>query len=151
MKSSLNWQQFGLKNNPYDTLPLVEGGDIAIQDAFVGRQKERKFIDAIFESEDRACITICGDTGVGKTSLTNFEKVVWKYTQTRLLFSFRREIEACDELLNKRAFIIEILGSVIREIKLLDPKLLKEDLLMRIQAILDISQSISISAGISGG
>ena len=151
MNTPINWQQFGLKNNPYDTLPLVEGGDISIKDAFVGRRKERQFLDGIFESEDRACIAVCGDTGVGKTSLTNFEKFIWKYTNEKLLFSFRREIEACDDLLNKRPFIIEILGSVVREIQLLEPTLLKEELFRRIQAILDISQSLSISGGLSGG
>jgi hypothetical protein len=32
--NGINWQQFGLKKNPYDTLPLVEGGDISIDKEF---------------------------------------------------------------------------------------------------------------------
>ncbi len=150
MKSPINWQQFGLKNNPYDTLPLVEGGDISIKDAFVGRVKEREFIDNIFNADNRGCLVICGETGVGKTSLANFQKFIWKYTTPKLLFSFRREIEACDEILNKKSFVIEILGSVVREISFLDPKLLKEDLLIKIQSLLDVSQTLSISGGVSG-
>ena len=126
MDSPISWQQFGLKNNPYDTLPLIEGGNVSIQLAFVGREKERNFLDNIFESEDRFCLAICGETGVGKTSLANYQKFIWKYKTPKLLFSFRREIEACDELLSKKNFIIEILGSVLREIKLLDPELLKK-------------------------
>ena len=36
----VTWQQFGLKKNPYDTLPLIEGGDLSIEKAFVGRREE---------------------------------------------------------------------------------------------------------------
>ncbi len=151
MQSPVNWQQFGLKNNPYDTFPLVEGGDISIKDAFVGRIKERQFLDSIFESENRVCLTICGDTGVGKTSLANFHKFIWKYSTPKLLFSFRREIEACEDLLDKKSFIIEILASVLREIKLLDPDLLKNEFLVKAQSIVDISQSLTISGGLSVG
>src|SRR3989339_139444 len=145
----INWQQFGLKKDPYDTVPLVEGGDLPIEKAFIGRQQEKSFLDSLFESTDRACLTICGDVGVGKTSLVNFNKFIWKYRTPKLLFSFRREIEANGELLNKRAFLIEIIGSVLREIKLLDPNLLKNDLLMKINQVVDINQSIAFSAGIN--
>jgi len=146
---NINWQQFGLKKNPYDTIPLVEGGDLPIQKAFVGREKEKEFLDNLFESENRLCLTICGDVGVGKTSLANFQKVIWKYNKPKLLFSFRREIEACDELLNKKNFLIEIIGSVLREIKLLQPDLLKNELLIKLNQVVDINQTISISAGVS--
>ncbi len=146
----ISWQQFGLKKDPYDTLPLVEGGDIPIEDAFVGRMEERKFLDALFESENRVCLTIIGDVGVGKTSLANFQKLIWKYNKPKLLFSFRREIEATDTLLNKTNFLIEIIGSTLREIRLIDPDLLKNDLLRKLNQIVDITQSASISASVGG-
>src|SRR5258708_5355508 len=100
---SINWQQFGLKKNPYDTLPLVEGGELSLEKAFVGRIKEREFLDNLYESESRLCLTICGNVGVGKTSLANFHKFIWKYCKpNKLLFSFRREIEITEKILNKR-------------------------------------------------
>ena len=136
---SINWQQFGLKKNPYDTLPLIEGGDLSINKAFVGRDSEKQFLDSLLESNNRLCLTICGDVGVGKTSLANFQKFIWKYTKSKLLFSFRREIEANRDLLNKKNFLIEIIGSVLREIRLLDPNLLKNDLLKKLSQIVDIS------------
>ena len=145
----IDWQQFGLRTNPYDILPLVEGGDLSLEDAFIGRAKERNFLDDIFESEDRTCLTICGETGVGKTSLANVHKYVWKYKKKKLLFSCRREIEASDTLLNKQSFLLEIIGSVLREIKLLQPELLKEDLLLKLEQIVDISQMMTISGGLS--
>lgn len=151
MSNNINWQQFGLKGNPYDTVPLGEGGSMPIEKAFVGRTNEREFIDGILDSEDRLCLAVCGETGVGKTSLLNFEKLIWKYKTPKLLFSFRREIEACEDLLSKRDFIIEVLASIIREIKLIDPKLLVDDFLKKVQNIVDISQDLSISAGLSGG
>ncbi len=145
----VNWQQFGLKKDPYDTLPLVEGGDLPIEKAFVGRENEREFLNNLFESENHLCLTICGDVGVGKTSLINFHKFIWKYSKPKLLFSFRREIEACEDLLNKKNFLIEIIGSVLREIRLLQPDLLKEELLVKLNQIVDISQTMAISGGVS--
>src|SRR3989338_8850598 len=147
----INWQQFGLRKNPYDTLPLIEGGDLLIDKAFIGRSAERKFLDSLFESNNRICLTVCGDVGVGKTSLANFHKFIWKYTKSKLLFSFRREIEANNDLLNKKTFLIEIIGSILREIRLLDPDLLKNELLKKLSQIVDISQTIALSGGFSGG
>jgi len=145
----INWQQFGLRKNPYDTLPLVEGGDISIDKAFVGRNAEKKILDDLFASNDRVCLTICGDVGVGKTSLANFHKFIWKYTKEKLLFSFRREIEANNDILNKKNFLVEIIGSFLREIRLLQPDLLKDELLEKISQIVDFSQTLALSGGAS--
>ena len=147
MQNLISWQQFGLKKNPYDTLPLVEGGDIPIEDAFVGRKNERSFIDNLLVMEDRLCFTVCGDVGVGKTSLINFQKFIWKYKKEKLLFSARREIEANNRLLNKKNFIIEIIGSILQEIKLKDSDLLKKDLLKKLSNLVDISQTLDLSFG----
>jgi len=147
--NSINWQQFGLRKNPYDTLPLVEGGDISIDRAFVGRSVEKKFLDDLFSSNDKVCLAICGDVGVGKTSLANFHKFIWKYTKEKLLFSFRREIEANNDILNKKNFLIEIIGSFLREIRLLQPDLLKDESLKKISQIVDFSQTLAISGGAS--
>lgn len=143
----VSWQQFGLRKNPYDTFPLVEGSDLPIDQAFVGRDLEKKFLDGLFESNNRMCLAVCGDVGVGKTSLANFHKFVWKYTKEKKLFSFRREIEANKDLLDKKSFLIEVIGSVLREIRLKDAGLLKNDLLEKLSQIVDISQTMAISGG----
>jgi GTPase SAR1 family protein len=147
--NGINWQQFGLKKNPYDTLPLVEGGDISIDKAFIGRDAEKNFLDSIFNSNSRVCLAICGDVGVGKTSLANLNKFIWKYTKEKLLFSFRREIEANADILNKNSFLIEVMGSILREIRLLEPSLLNEEPLKRALQIVDFGQTIALSGGIS--
>jgi len=143
----INWQQFGLRGNPYDILPLIEGGELPIRKAFVGREQELEFLNNLFESENRLCLTICGDVGVGKTSLANVHKFVWKYKKQKSLFSFRREIEACENLLNKKSFLLEIIGSILREIKLLQPELLSNELLKKLHQIVDIAQTTDISSG----
>ena len=52
--------------------------------------------------------------------------------------------------MNKRSFLTEVIGSTLREIKLLDPDLVKkEDLLKQLGRLVDITQSLDISAGIS--
>lgn len=147
----INWQQFGLRSNPYDTLPLIEGGELAIDKAFVGRSLELNVLKDIFLSESRTCMLILGSVGVGKTSLANFHKFLFKYVEkNKPLFSFRREIEASKNILNKRSFLTEVIGSTLREIKLLDPDLVKkEDLLKQLGKLVDITQSLDISAGIS--
>jgi len=145
----INWQQFGLKTNPYDTLPLVEGGELSLEDAFIGRDNERKSLNDLFESENNICLTVCGDTGVGKTSLANFQKFNWKYNKEKPFFSCRREIEASDTLLDKQSFLLEIIGSVLREIALIEHGLLVDPMLSKLNAIIDFTQMMAISGGIS--
>ena len=145
----INWQQFGLKKDPYDTLPLLEGGDLPIEEAFVGREKEKGLIDDMLSSSDSLRLIVGGDVGVGKTSLINFQKVIWKYKIEKRLFSFRREIEATKDLLTKRSFLVEILSSVLREITLLDPNLLKDKFLVKLNALVDISHVTHLSGGVS--
>jgi Cdc6-like AAA superfamily ATPase len=147
---AVNWQQFGLRGNPYDTEALTEGGELLIERAFVGREKEREFIEALFSSENRVALAICGDTGVGKTSLANFEKYLWKNSTPKFLFSFRREIEA-SEGFNKKNFLIEIIASVLREIQLVEPELLRNVILDRLNRVVDITQSLAITAEVSAG
>jgi len=146
---TINWQQFGLRSNPYDTEALTEGGELSIRDAFVGRESERKTIDALLESENRLALAVCGGTGVGKTSLVNYEKYLWKNNTKKQLFSFRREIEACDDLLDKRNFLLEIIASVIREMRLIEPNLLKNGIVARLSQLVDITQTMAISASVS--
>ena len=147
----INWQQFGLRSNPYDTLPLIEGGELPINKAFVGRTIELQSLKDIFLSDSRACLTILGNVGVGKTSLANFHKFLFKYEEKKKpLFSFRREIEASKNILNKKSFLTEVIGSTLREIRLLDPDLIKkEEFLQKLEKLVDITQSLDISAGIS--
>lgn len=146
----VNWQQFGLRANPYDTLPLAEGGGLSLKDAFIGRESERNTLDALFGSENNVCLTVCGDTGVGKTSLANYQKLTWKQREESALFSCRREIEATDTLLDKRNFLLEIIGSVLREIELIDSRLLKDPLLSRLNQLVNFTQSLTISGSVSG-
>lgn len=149
----MTWEQFGLKKNPYGIIPLLEGGDISITEAFVGREKERTYINNLFRSEERVCLTICGHVGVGKTSITNLEKFKWKYeNKEKPLFSFRREIEASDTILDKKSFMLEIIGSVLREIELVDPKLItKHAFLMKLNQMIDITQTMGLSGSLSAG
>jgi DNA-binding transcriptional ArsR family regulator len=144
----INWQQFGLKSNPYDTAPLVDGGGLPLKDAFIGRDNERKILDDLFELEDNICLTLCGDPGVGKTSLANFQKFMWKHNEKNAFFSCRREIEASDTLLDKRNFLLEIIGSILREIKLTESNL-SNPLLSKLNAIVDFTQKVAISGGVS--
>lgn len=146
----INWQQFGLKANPYDTLPLAEGGGLSLKDAFIGRENERNTLDTLLGSENNVCLTVCGDTGVGKTSLANYQKLIWKQREESAIFSCRREIEATDMLLDKRNFLLEIIGSVLREIELIDADLLKDPLLSRLNRLVNLTQFLAISGGISG-
>lgn len=145
----MEWQQFGLKANPYDTGALVEGGILPIEKAFVGREKERTFLDQLLTQEEHLCLVIGGNVGVGKTSMANFQKFQWKYHREKLLFSSRREIEANERLLTKEHFLIEIIGSLLREIELLNSELLKDKLLQRLSAIVDITSTIDFSVGAS--
>lgn len=160
----INWQQFGLKKNPYNIRPLQEGGDAPIEKLFVGREKEQHILDRIFASDESGCLTICGKVGVGKTSLANYEKHVWKYNRPKLLFSARRELEANEGCLTKQQFILGIITSVLREIELLDPELLKNegefarlknlgDIILTVESSWNLNVGIPLgySGGVGGG
>jgi len=144
------WQEFGLKANPFDEVALAEGGAIDIQQAFVGRDRERSVLTKITESQTHSCVAICGDVGVGKTSLANIHKHYWKYSHdNRPLFSFRGEIEARRDLLNIKNFILEIIATILREIEFLDPNLISQNkILKKVERIADITQDFSWSAGL---
>lgn len=147
----INWEDYGLRKNPFDTLPLLEGGDLPLEKAFVGRDEEKKYLNELFSSDSHANIVVCGNVGSGKTSLVSFHKYFWKYNQKeRPLFSSRREIEATASVLNKKSFLLEIIGSVLREVQLIEPKLVKNNVLLsKLHTLLDITQTISLSGGIS--
>ncbi len=126
--NSISWTLYGLKKNPFDTAPLVEGGDISIDKAFTGRVHERNVIDSIISSYEQACIIIEGKVGVGKTSLASFEKVIWKSgKKNKKLFSFRGELEASMRSLNKQTFLLEVIHALLREIELVDPEMIQNN------------------------
>ncbi|MFQ5493346.1 MAG: winged helix DNA-binding protein [Candidatus Dojkabacteria bacterium] len=144
------WPEYGLRSDPFDTMPLIEGGDINIEKAFVGRKSERDLIDEIFSATNGSRITITGDVGVGKTSFTNFEKYLWKYQKKeRGIFSFRGEIEAKDTLLNKNTFLLEIIASTLNEIQLLDSKLSNSNAALKtLKQLVEVTEVISRGGGI---
>ena len=147
--SLIQWQSFGLRGNPYDTTALTEGGELGLKDAFIGRVAEREFLDGLLLSDRRLALAVCGDTGVGKTSLANYEKYLWKREMPKALFSFRREIEVSEALLTKPKFLLEIIASVIREIRLIDQDLLKEPVLAALDRMVDITDTLTISDTVS--
>lgn len=143
------WQQYGLRQNPFDTLPLVEGGEIPINQAFIGREQERSYLDSLYQLESKGAIIIEGKLGVGKTSLANYQKNRWRNDKNKPLFSFRREIEANSRRLTKEDFILDIIGSCLREIELVDKELIpKHKFLQRLSRLVDITETISFSSGI---
>jgi hypothetical protein len=79
--SIINWQQFGLKENPYETKPLTEGGDLPIHKAFIGRDQELQYLNDLFSSSTNLSLVVSGEVGVGKTSLINFHKYKLKHSE----------------------------------------------------------------------
>jgi hypothetical protein len=147
----IDWSSLGLRKNPYDTNPLQEGGDVSMNTLFIGREEERGLLDGFFASEDGGCSVVCGDVGVGKTSLVNFEKFDWKtVARPRFLFSSRSELQATRDSLTKQKFLLNSIASLLREISLIDPELSeKEGLLTRLSLIIDVVNQIDRSMGVS--
>lgn len=147
------WEAYGLKGNPFTTSPLVEGGALPIEQAFIGRKEELRILADVMR-EERASVFVSGNVGVGKTSLLNFHKHRFRTTDENPLLSPRRELEATKELMSKREFLLEIISAVYGEVKLLDPKKAAEDPLMRkIAAMVDFASLVELttSTGLSVG
>ncbi len=144
------WNKFGLRGNPYDTNPLIEGNNINVENAFVGRSQEISSINKILSSFDEGNICILGKAGVGKTTLANHVKYNWKSKRVdKVLFSARTELEANIQTLNKRSFIFEILSSLYREIKLIEPKLAERDVMPEIRALIDLGRIKEMSGNLA--
>lgn len=54
----INWQEFGLKTNPYDTLPLIEGSALSLEEAFIGREKERTLTNTDIEHYQKIIVVL---------------------------------------------------------------------------------------------
>lgn len=141
------WELYGLKGNPYSTNPLLtEGGFLPIEQAFVGREQEQDILMK-FMDDEQGCLFVCGDAGVGKTSLLNFHKHRCKQKQ-RPVFSARKEIDMHVDLLNRKMFILEVISSLYTEVKLTDPTLVHSDeFLKKTSLLVDFTSKISITDG----
>ncbi len=146
MQTSL-WEVYGLKGNPYSTNPLLkEGGFLPIEEAFVGREQEKvtllKFMD-----DEQGCLFVCGNVGVGKTSLLNLHKHRCKQKKDPV-FSARKEIDMHVDLLNRKMFLLELISSLYGEVKLLDQDIVHSDDFMKKTAMLvDFTSKIAINDG----
>jgi hypothetical protein len=149
MEEYIQWQQFGLRKNPYDGRPLIEGDSLVLDQAFIGRRRERQYMNRLIQSSERACIAVCGPSGVGKTSFVNMQKMYWKQHAKKRLFSFRGEMEAQVELLNKKQFLLEVMSGLLREIQLVDPGVLKHPVLRKVSKMVDLTQRVQLGGGLS--
>src|SRR3989338_11246917 len=68
------WELYGLKTNPFSTSPLLVQGGILPIDCFFGRDAELKRLSRVFSSGGGNRLLVCGDVGVGKTTLVNFAR-----------------------------------------------------------------------------
>ena len=133
------WQGYGLTQNPFQTSALTEGGALDVGKVFVGRDKEINKINSVIKNSSHSILILGGSVGVGKTSLVNHIKKYWKYSNSaKGLFSSRREIETNIQNLTKKRFILEIISSIINEIELVDPTLLRNPILRPIVSLISV-------------
>ena len=80
----MNWQQFGLRTNPYDTLPLVEGGDLSLDEAFIGREKDGIPVVGLMSADELEDYLELKDARVKKVILQSKKDIKMKRTRSVL-------------------------------------------------------------------
>ncbi|MBI4981195.1 winged helix-turn-helix transcriptional regulator [Candidatus Woesearchaeota archaeon] len=138
------WELYGIKENPFSTLPiLVIGGTITVE-SFVGRSDDILKMRRIIGSKGGSRIFVYGDVGVGKTSFVN---VVRHSALENGLFTPFKEI-AVQEDWDTNDLILNTLSAIFGTLKLLKEKPISNATFEKLESLFEIGK-ISRSGGIS--
>lgn len=129
------WELYGLKTNPFSTSPLLVQGGVLPIGCFFGREAELKRLARVFSSGGGNRLLVCGDVGVGKTTLVNFAR----YTAFQKdYFTPFKEI-AVRSNWTADSFILNTLYAIFTTLKLRGNNIISSDLFSRLQNLVELS------------
>jgi len=140
------WELYGLKTNPFSTSPLlVKGGLIPIE-SFCGRKEELNRLLKIFSSDGGSRTLVCGDVGVGKTTLVN---VARSHINEKGFFTPFKEI-GVQESWNSDHFILNTLYAIYSTLKLQQNQSISQATYNKLKSLVELSGTQQITgAGVS--
>lgn len=140
------WELYGFKTNPFSTSPLlVKGGLIPIE-SFSGRKEELTRLLKMFSSDGGSRTLVCGDIGVGKTTLVNVARA--QINKKGFFTPFKeigvRQNWGADE------FAINTLYAIYATLKLLGgEKPVSEEMFNKLKNLLEMNNVAVTSGGLS--
>ncbi|MBI5225525.1 winged helix-turn-helix transcriptional regulator [Candidatus Micrarchaeota archaeon] len=140
------WELYGFKTDPFSTSPLLlYGGQLPIT-SFYGRRKEIETLLKNFSSSGGSRQLVCGDVGVGKTTLVNYAR--YKAIQKGHFTTFK-EI-AVQSNWSADTFILNTLYAFYSTIKLQKGDFVKKETYEKLQALVDLkvdSKAFGVTVG----
>ncbi len=138
------WELYGFTSNPFDTSPLlVQGGLLPIA-SFTGRKKEVEQLESLFRSSGGSRAFVCGDIGVGKTSLVNY---VRHSASIRGFFTPFKEVSIRKDW-NADQFVLNTLHGFYATLRLLESKPVSSEMYDRLEALVSLPNPHSKLTGI---
>ncbi len=145
------WELYGLKTNPFSTSPLlVKGGLIPIE-SFSGRKEELARLLKIFRSDGGSRTLVCGDVGVGKTSLVNVARF---QANNGGFFTPFKEIGVQEDW-DSDKFIVNTLYAIYATIKLISERPIQNETYEKLKNLVELNNietktGIGLNVGIVG-
>ena len=139
------WELYGLRTNPFLTAPLLVRGGLLPIDCFVGREKELNRLTKLFGTSGGSRILVCGDVGVGKTSLVNYARN--KAIQKGQFTPFK-EI-AVQGNWTPSDFVLNTLYAIHSTIKLQKNRVLDAPLAEKLRGLVELPDTTTAVSGIS--
>ncbi len=141
------WELYGLRMSPFSTSPLLVKGGLIPLESFIGRKEELKQLLKVFGVEGGSRTLVCGDVGVGKTTLVN---VARSHIIDKGYFSPIKEL-GVQENWNSNQFILNTLYAIYATIKLMTNRPISTDTYRKLQKLLDFDNRVISGANINIG
>jgi GTPase SAR1 family protein len=141
------WELYGLHMSPFSTSPLLVKGGLIPTESFIGRKEELKHLLKMFGSEGGSRTLVCGDVGVGKTTLVNMARA---NIIEKGFFSPIKELGIQDSW-GSTQFVLNTLYAIYATIKLMPKKPISADTYRKLQKLLDFDNRVVSGANITFG
>lgn len=139
------WELYGFKTNPFSTSPLLVKGGLIPLESFSGRKDELSRLLKIFSSEGGSRTLVCGDVGVGKTTLVNVARA---HINKKSFFTPFKEI-GVKQNWGADEFIVNTLYAIYATLKLLEDKPVSTTTFDKLKNLLEMNNVSVTSGGLS--
>ena len=141
------WALYGFKTNPFSTSPLLVKGGLIPIDCFIGRKTEFDSLVKMFHSSGGSRGLVCGDVGVGKTTLVNVARAE---VISKGFFSPFEEI-GVQKNWDADLFILNTLYRIYATLAKMKQKPISEENYKKLQTLLELNNNQISGLGLNIG
>lgn len=145
MELSNIWELYGLKTNPFSTSALLLKGGLIPLESFSGRKEELARLLKIFRSDGGSRSLVCGDIGVGKTTLVNVARY---QANNKGYFTPFKEIGVQGNW-DSNAFVMNTLYAIYATMKLISERPISDETYGKLKDLVELNNTEVTSFGVS--